>query len=123
MEHALVRSDSRAVERRKRCFIESMARLSMKTAHHLGKDEAQRRLKDKLGVALAAYGRKATDLHEEWSDGTLSFEFKTMGASVVGTMVVQDSEVRLAADVPLRLALFKKLIERRIRAELGNLLS
>jgi hypothetical protein len=100
-----------------------MARLSMKTAHHLGKEEAERRLKDKLRVALEAHGRKATDLREEWSDGTLSFAFKTMGASVAGTMVVQDSEVRLAAEVPLRIALFKRLIERRIRAELGNLLS
>ena len=46
-----------------------------------------------------------------------------MGASVAGTMVVQDSEVRLAADVPFHVAIFKRLIERRIRAELGNLLS
>lgn len=94
----------------------------MTTAHDLGKEEAQRRLKERLRVARNDYGRKATNLREEWSDGTLSFGFKTMGANVTGTMVVQDREVRLAADVPFHVALFKKLIERRIRAELGNLL-
>ena len=95
----------------------------MKTPHHLGKVEAERRLKEKLSIARDAYGRKVTHLRGEWSDGTLSFAFETMGTSIAGTMVVQDTEVRLAADVPFHVAIFKRLIERRIRAELGNLLS
>jgi len=94
----------------------------MKTSHALGRDEAQRRLKERLGVARVAHGSKATALHEEWSDGTLSFDFETMGTHVTGMMVVDDDEVRLAADVPFRVAMFKRYIEKRIRAELGNLL-
>lgn len=94
----------------------------MKAAHALGKEEAERRLKERLRLARAAHGSKAIDLHEAWSDGTFSFDFDTMGTHVTGVMVVRDDEVRLAADVPLRVALFKRYIERRIRAELGNLL-
>jgi len=100
-----------------------MSRISMKADHGLGKDEAQRRLKERLRIARAAHGSKAIDLHEEWSDGTLSFDFTTMGTRVTGMMVVRDGEVRLAADVPFRVAIFKRLIEKRIRAELGNLLA
>ena len=95
----------------------------MKTAHRLGKEEAQRRLKERLRLARVAHGGRAIDLHEEWSDGTLSFDFETMGTRVTGTMSVRDGEVRLAADVPFHIAIFKRLIEKRIRAELGNLLS
>ena len=95
----------------------------MKTSHRLGKEEAQRRLKDKLSTVPADYRRKVTHLREEWSDGTLSFAFETMGSRIAGTMVVQDREVRLAADVPFHIAIFKRLIERRLRAELGDLLT
>jgi hypothetical protein len=100
-----------------------MPRISMKTAHALGKEEARRRLEARLCVARSAYGSKAMDLREEWNEGTLSFDFETMGTHVTGMMVVRDDEVRLAAEVPLRVALFKRYIEKRIRAELGDLLT
>ena len=95
----------------------------MKAVHALGKEEAKRRLKERLRVARAAHGSKAIDLHEEWSDGTLSFDFETMGTHVTGMMIVRDDEVRLAADVPFHVAIFKRYIEKRIRAELGSLLT
>ncbi len=100
-----------------------MSRLAMTAAHRLGKEEAARRLKGKLSVMLERYGHHASDLHETWQDGTLSFDFTTTGMKVKGTMAVEDSQVRLAAEVPFALVLFKHRIEKRIRAELGGLLS
>jgi hypothetical protein len=95
----------------------------MTTAHALGTEEAERRLKAKLETARAHYGSLASDLREDWKDGTLSFGFKVMSVSVTGTMVVDDRAVRLSASVPFAVAIFKRAIERRIRAELGDLLS
>jgi hypothetical protein len=95
----------------------------MTAAHALGTEEAKRRLRAKLEAARSRYGVRASDLHEAWKDGTLSFAFTVMGVSVKGTMVVEDRAVRLSAQLPFAVAIFKGAIERRIRAELGDLLS
>ena len=100
-----------------------MSHLSMTADHRLGKEEAERRLKDKLRVLLDKYGYHATELDQSWSDGTLSFRFNTRGMSVNGKMEVEDREVRLSAEVPFAVVIFRKRIERRIRTELGELLS
>lgn len=100
-----------------------MSRLAMTAAHRLGREEAARRLKGKLSVMLERYGHHASDLHEEWRDSRLSFDFKTMGMRVSGAMAVSDTEVRLSAEVPFALVVFKRRIERRIHDELGSLLS
>jgi hypothetical protein len=100
-----------------------MARLSMTTPHTLGRDEARRRLKEKLDVVRAKYGHQASDLREAWGDYSLSFGFKARGMTIDGTMDIDDAEVRLAADVPFAVVLFKRTIENRIRAELGTLLT
>ena len=99
-----------------------MAKLVLNAEHGLGADEAERRLKEKLRNILARYGDRLSDLREEWSGHTLSFGFKVVGMKVVGTLVVADTEVRLAARVPFAIAIVRGRIEQRLRAELGDLL-
>ncbi len=101
----------------------AMPRFVLTAAHRLGKEEAQRRLKEKLSAAFGRYGSRAKDLHEEWRDHSLSFGFTTMGMKVAGTLAVDDTEVCLTAQVPYGVLVFRSLIEKRIRAELGNLLA
>ena len=100
-----------------------MPRISMDTAHSLGKDEAVRRLQQKFSAVRATLGRQVNDLHEEWADGILSFGFKAVGMKVDGTVTVEDDAVKLAAKVPLAAMMFKGKIEQRIREELGDLLA
>lgn len=100
-----------------------MPRLSMNAVHRLGRDEAQRRLQEKLSVVRGRYGRQLSDLHEEWNESPLSFGFKVIGMSVTGHIEVEDTEVRLTAEVPFAVVVLRKPIERRIRMELNNLLS
>ena len=100
-----------------------MSHLSMTADHRLGKEEAERRLKDKLRVLLDKYGYHASELEQAWVDGTLSFRFNTRGMHVDGTMQIGDRDVRLSADVPFPVVIFRKRIEKRIRSELGELLS
>jgi hypothetical protein len=100
-----------------------MARLTMVTAHLLGKEEAVRRLNGKLAVVQERYGRLVTEGRADWKSNVFSFAFKAKGVRVAGTVTVDDSEVRWAAQVPLAVVAFKKVIEKRIRAELGDLLT
>lgn len=100
-----------------------MARLTIVTEHTLPKEEALRRLKTKLGGGVAAgYRRKVIELHEGWTDGIFAFRFEAVGMKVSGTLTVDDSTVRVAADVPFAAMLFKKKIDEQVRAELVSAL-
>jgi hypothetical protein len=100
-----------------------MPSLNMATAHALGREEAVRRLKEKFHVVRGTYGHKVSDLSEEWKGNTLEFGFKATGMKVSGTVTVEDAEVLLDAQLPFAAIMFKGMIERQIRAELGQLLA
>ena len=100
-----------------------MPRLTMETSHALGKEEAIRRLKEKFDSARQEHGSQVSDLHEEWTDHTLAFGFKSVGMKVAGTVEVRDDCVRLDTKLPMAAAMFKGMIEKRVRGELGDLLT
>ena len=100
-----------------------MPKLSMETPHELGREEAARRLKEKFSAARDTYSAQVSDLHEQWDDHTLTFSFKAVGMSIAGTVAVEDSAVKLDTALPLAVMMFKGMIEKRIREELGDLLA
>ena len=100
-----------------------MPRLTMNTPHSLGQEEAARRLKEKFSAVREELGGQVSDLHEQWDDHTLSFGFKTMGMKVSGEVAVHEDQVKLNAQMPLAAAMFKGMIETKIREELGDLLA
>jgi hypothetical protein len=100
-----------------------MPRLTMETPHALGQDEALRRLREKFDSVRAQHGDQVKNLNEEWTDHTLNFSFNAMGMGVSGAVKVEDSAVKLDAELPFAAMLFKGAIENRIRAELGDLLA
>ncbi len=95
----------------------------METSHKLGVNEAVRRLKEKFDSVRESFGSQVSELREEWDDRVLSFGFKTVGMNISGTVTVEDSTVMLAVSLPLAVALFKGMIQKRIREELGELLT
>ncbi len=100
-----------------------MPGLSMETVHELGQEEATKRLKEKFHVVREQHGHKAADLVETWEGNVLSFAFKVMGMAVSGTVTVEDAAVKLDAKLPLAAMMFKGMIEREIRKELGDVLA
>lgn len=100
-----------------------MPRLTMETSHTLGQEEATRRLKEKFDIARRDHGSQVSDLYEEWTDHTLSFRFKSMGMKVAGTVEVGGDCVKLDTKLPMAAAMFKGMIETRVRNELGDLLT
>jgi hypothetical protein len=100
-----------------------MPQITMDAPHSLGRDEALKRLRDKFDSVRSTFGSQVRDLNEEWTDHTLNFSFNAMGMGVRGTVKVEDSAVKLKADLPLAAAFFKGAIEKRLRSELGDLLT
>jgi len=100
-----------------------MPSLTLQAEHKLGRDEAVRRLKEKFSIARDTYGGQLGNLDEQWTDGTLSFGFKVVGMKISGTVAVEESAVKLDANLPIAAMMFKGAIEQRARAELAELLA
>ncbi len=100
-----------------------MPRLTMDQPHSLGQEEATRRLKETFSVVKTTYESQVSELHEEWNDHALSFGFKVMGMKIAGTVAVEESAVKVGADLPLAAAMFRGTIEKRIKEELDQLLA
>jgi putative polyhydroxyalkanoate system protein len=100
-----------------------MPKLTMQTAHSLGRDEAARRLKAKFDAVRNRYASRVNDLQESWTDHTFSFAFKAMGMGITGAVKVEDESVQINAQLPLAATFFKSAIERQIQQELSGLLA
>ena len=100
-----------------------MPKLTMQTAHGLGRDEAARRLREKFDAVRNRYASHVADLQDNWTDHTFSFAFKAMGMGIRGTVKVEDASVLLDAHLPLAAPFFKSAIARQIQQELAGLLA
>ena len=100
-----------------------MPQLNMETSHALGREEALRRLKEKISRVKDTYHSRVSDLYDEWREDTLSFAFKAVGMEFAGTVTVEASAVKLSTKLPFAAMMFKGVIEQRIREELGDLLA
>ena len=100
-----------------------MPRLTMETSHALGREEALTRVKGKIDELKQTHRDAFGDLHEQWDGDTLSFGFRAVGMQVKGTATVEDSGVKLAAELPFAAMMFKGKIEQGIRDELDTLLA
>jgi hypothetical protein len=100
-----------------------MPQLTMESSHALGREEALRRLKEKIGRVKDTYQSRVSDLYDEWKDDTLSFGFKAVGMEFAGTVTVEPSAVKLNTNLPFAAMMFKGVIEQKIREELGDLLA
>lgn len=100
-----------------------MPKLSLTVPHNLGAEEAARRLRQRFDAIKAEYRENVQELEDRWEGNTLQCRFHASGIRVAGTVTAEPSAVTIDADLPLRAALFKGIIERRVRDELGKLLA
>jgi len=85
--------------------------------HHLGKDEAARRLKNGLGSARTSFGHLFTVLEETWTGDRLAFRVSAIGQVASGTLDVFDDHVNLEVVLPWLLATVAGAITPLIRKE------
>jgi hypothetical protein len=83
-------------------------------SHHLGKDEALRRIKDGLGRARAEFGWLLSLEEEVWSGDRLTFRVTALGQHAFGIIDVYEAGVRLEITLPWLLARFAHAAQRVI---------
>ncbi len=85
--------------------------------HHLGKDEATRRLQSGLANARTHFGHLFTLQEETWSGNNLAFRLTALGQAIGGTIDVFDDRVDLQVTLPWLLAKLAETIQPLIRRE------
>jgi hypothetical protein len=68
--------------------------------HHLGREEAVRRLKSGLERAGTTFGSQLTVLEETWSGEHLDLRIAILGQATGGTIDVADDHVRIEVQLP-----------------------
>ena len=99
-----------------------MPKFSTSVPHPLGKDVARSAVEGLLARVTEKYGDQVSGLDQSWTDDTLDFTLTTYGFKITGTLVVEDSQVKLDGDLPFAAAMFKGKIESSIRTELEKAL-
>ncbi len=60
--------------------------ISVSIPHHLGKDEALRRIKDGVGEASTKFASVLTVQQADWTGDTLAFQVSAVAQQVAGTI-------------------------------------
>lgn len=92
--------------------------------HNLGKDEAIRRLKSRLGRAEVDFKHVISIEQQTWNGNALTFHVRALGQAAAGNLQIFDSSVRLEVTLPWLLAKlaqrFVPTIEQKGRLLLEN---
>ena len=89
--------------------------------HHLGKQEALRRLQDGIGHIKTQYAGKISVLEDTWTGDRLDFKVGTLGQNAAGSIDVSDDQVTCSVQLPWVLALIAEKAKVLIQKE-GTLL-
>jgi len=96
------------------------APLVVSIPHHLGREEAVRRLKTGLGRAAASIPVMQVE-EERWSGDTLNFRIRALGQIAIGQVDVTDDHVKVQVVLPWLLQRFAEMAQATIRKR-GQLL-
>jgi hypothetical protein len=89
--------------------------------HHLGREEAARRIRSGLAAARANYSAFLTIHEEAWTGDRLSFNVSALAQTATGAIDIADDHVRLEVTLPWLLAKVAEKFPPFIRKE-GTLL-
>jgi len=91
--------------------------LTVSIPHHLGKDEAVRRLKSGMAGVRTNYGHLFNIQEETWTGDQLAFRVGALAQTISGTIDVADDHVTLQVVLPWLLAKLAEAIQPLIRRE------
>jgi hypothetical protein len=95
--------------------------LTVSIPHHVGKDEAVRRLKAGMAGVRTNYSHLFNIQEETWSGDQLAFRVSALAQTISGTIDVADDQVTLQVVLPWLIAKLAEAIQPLIRRE-GTLL-
>lgn len=85
--------------------------------HHLGREEAARRIKSGLAAARTNYSALVNIREETWDGDSLIFNMSALGQNAAGRIDIAADHVRLEVTLPWLLAKFAEKLTPAIRKE------
>ena len=90
--------------------------------HNLGREAARSRLTQFVDRIRQKYGDQVENLAEDLSGEPGTFSFTYQGLEIKGTLVVEETAVTVACQLPFLAAMFKDRIESGLREQLAGVL-
>lgn len=101
-----------------------MPNLTKTYPHSLGKEEAARRLKERIASEKINKANVASVTKEVWNDPyNLDFSMTLFNYRVDGTMKVEDSEVVVNLNLPFVAMMVKGMIEAQMQQQMDAMLA
>jgi putative polyhydroxyalkanoate system protein len=91
--------------------------------HHTTRDEARRKVEERLASLEGQYGHYATDIDKNWEGDRLTFSVKARGMSGSGSLEITDTEVIVDGKLPLMARPFESRIKSTIEREAAAMFS
>jgi len=85
--------------------------------HHTTREEARRKIEERMTNLERQYGHYATDIDKSWDGDRLTFSVKARGMSGSGSLEITDSEVIVDGKLPLMARPFESRIKSTIERE------
>jgi putative polyhydroxyalkanoate system protein len=85
--------------------------------HNTTRDEARRKVEERLANLEGQYGHYATDIDKNWEGDRLTFSVKARGMSGSGSLEITDTEVIVDGKLPLMARPFESRIKSTIERE------
>jgi hypothetical protein len=85
--------------------------------HNSTREQARKRVEQRLASLLGQFSHHADDLHHEWSGDTLHFKGKAKGLNVSGTVEITDATMIVDAKLPLIAMPFEGRIREAVQKE------
>lgn len=89
--------------------------------HNTTKENARRKVEERLGQLLSQFGGHAEDVSHEWIGDTLEFKGKARGLSLKGTAEVTEAAVIIDAKLPLIAMPFEGRIREAVQKEADSM--
>jgi hypothetical protein len=96
--------------------------ITVTVSHHLGRDEAKRRVDRGLGTIRAEIAPYVRSIEYGWDGYRLNFRVSALAQTIYGCLEVSDEFVRVELGLPRLLHLFAKRIATRIERRGAGLL-
>ncbi len=97
--------------------------LNVSIPHKLGREEAKRRLKSRIGELSGHIPGGAADVRTNWpTEDRMHLDVEAMGQTVSTVLDVEENAIRLQMQLPAMLSFMSGAIEKAIRKKGGEIL-
>ena len=89
--------------------------------HHTTKEEARKKIDQRLGQLLSEYGHYLSESQTNWNGDRLDFSGKAKGFTANGTLEITDTEVIIDGKLPLIAKPFEPRVRHTIEREAASM--